>query len=163
MLCRSGKAWELRLPEVELWENLLTYAVNSALDYGHEAGHVLDQVAGAIMRGYDPTSSTIVRIADILLSQLNIAEARELPCTLLQFVNEALLSSYPPEPRNTVHIMWVVRTLTDVLESCPLEMVMELLELVGEGLAVWVTDECSALPLDDYAYNVSARFYIIYS
>ncbi|KAL4265394.1 Telomere-associated protein Rif1 N-terminal domain-containing protein [Pleurotus pulmonarius] len=157
----SGKAWELRLPEVELWENLLTYAVNSALDYGHEAGHVLDQVAGAIMRSYDPTSSTIVRIADILLSQLNIAEARELPCTLLQFVNEALLSSYPPEPRNTVHIMWVVRTLTDVLESCPLEMVMELMDLVGEGLAVWVTDECSALPLDDYAYNIATMYEMV--
>ncbi|KAJ8691815.1 hypothetical protein PTI98_011346 [Pleurotus ostreatus] len=157
----SGKAWELRLPEVELWENLLTYAVNSALDYGHEAGHVLDQVAGAIMRSYDPSSSAIVRIADILLSQLNISEARELPCTLLQFVNEALLSSYPPEPRNTVHIMWVVRALTDVLESCPLEMVVELMELVGEGLGVWVSDECSALPLDDYAYNIAIMYEMV--
>ncbi|KAJ7016133.1 hypothetical protein C8F04DRAFT_1056651, partial [Mycena alexandri] len=109
----AKKSWELSDSDHDLWEAFLGNVIDKALDYGLDNISVLDHVAASIAKEYNPTSTMSNRIADALLSHLeNFHEARELPESLLEFVNDTLRSSYPPEPRNKQHALWTLRTVT---------------------------------------------------
>jgi len=48
--------------------------------------------------------------------------------TLLGFVNDTLMSTYPAEPRNKVASVWLIRAATRVVDMCP---VKKLCKVVG--------------------------------
>ncbi|KAJ7677473.1 hypothetical protein B0H17DRAFT_1079271 [Mycena rosella] len=148
----AKKPWDLSDSDLALWECCLGPAVDKGFDCGLDLVSVLDHIA-SIVEGHSPTSTTASRVADILLSQLAIEEARELPETLFEFVNETLRSSYPPEPRNTPQALWTLRTVTRAIENCPADHVVQLLRLVEAGVCAWVSDAHLALSDTDYAYD----------
>jgi hypothetical protein len=93
------------------------------------------------------------------MSHLEMPDTRQTPNALLDFVNDVLRSCYPPEPRNKVTSMWMIRSLTQVIDMCPTEMMRDLLEKVQEGVSIWISDECDALTQDDYTFDVNAIRY----
>ncbi|KAJ7195448.1 hypothetical protein GGX14DRAFT_676580 [Mycena pura] len=145
--------WELSDADYELWEIFLGYGIDKALDYGLEAGAVLDFVASSIAKDYNPTSTGTSRIADVLLSQLPVEDMRELPEAFFELINDTLRSSYPPEPRNKQQAIWTLRSVVRTVEQCPLELVLDLLQLLGDGLCTWLSDAHQTLSESEYAYD----------
>ncbi|KXN87618.1 hypothetical protein AN958_08399 [Leucoagaricus sp. SymC.cos] len=121
------------------WEEFLQYAFDKALDYGLDSVVVLDAIATLISEHQD---------------LCNMKEIREVPETLMEFVNNTLKSTYPPESGNQDVSRWMIRTLTNVIENCPSGLGSRLLELVQEGVCVWVADECEVWSADDYEYEI---------
>ncbi|KAJ7133006.1 hypothetical protein C8R46DRAFT_1140336 [Mycena filopes] len=154
----AQKSWELSDSDYDLWDTFLGYGIDKALDYGLDNVSVLDHIAAGIAKEYSPTSATSARIADTLLSHLDMREAREFPESLLEFVNDTLRSSYPPEPRNKLHAFWMLRTVTQKIETCPVEHAVDMLHLIEEGLCIWLLDEHQALTESEYAYDLVALY-----
>ncbi|KAJ6585182.1 hypothetical protein B0H19DRAFT_1108667 [Mycena capillaripes] len=149
----AKKSWDLSDSDHELWETFLGHGIDKALDYGLDAVTVVDHVAAAIAKEHNPTSTTALRVADALVSHLDMEEMRELPDALFEFVNDALRSSYPPEPRNKQHALWTLRTLARTVENCPPEHVLDLLRLIEDGVCIWLSDEHQALSEAEYSYD----------
>ncbi|TFK39036.1 hypothetical protein BDQ12DRAFT_88060 [Crucibulum laeve] len=145
--------WTLSNEESTCWEKFLAYTVTKALDYGVDSIAVLDTLATFISENQVPTSTSSTRIADLLMTHLEMADARDIPEAVMEFVNETMRSSYPPEPRNKEFSMWMVRALTDVLDRCPSELRLRLLESIQEGLCIWLSDEYESWTLEELSYN----------
>jgi hypothetical protein len=128
--------------------------MNKALDYGVDSIAVLDHIAGLVSQNQSPTFTSSTRVADLLMSHLDMPDARQIPDAVMEFVNDTLRSSYPPEPRNKVTSMWMIRSLTRVIETCPSELAMNLLETVQDGMCTWISDEYQALNPEEYAFDV---------
>lgn len=150
----ANKSWEFNDSDSTLWEAFLGHGIDKALDYGLDQVGVLDHVAAIIAKELDPTSTTTCRVADALLSHFTIEDARELPETLFEFINDMLQSSYPPEPRNKQQALWTLRSIGRAIENCPSEHVVDLLRLIEDGLCTWISDEHQALSEEEYAYDV---------
>lgn len=132
--------------------------MNKALDYGVESSTVLDQVASTVSQNPSPAFTDSARIADLLLTHLEIAEARQVPTDLFEFINDILVSTYPPEPRNKVTSIWLLRSLTRVIGACPQELALQLFEIIRDGVAVWVTDSFSVFNREEYDDEVRCAF-----
>ncbi|THH29109.1 hypothetical protein EUX98_g5073 [Antrodiella citrinella] len=94
----------------------------------------------------------------MLLSHLDISDARQVPTGMFEFVNETLTSSYPPDQRNVITSMWLLRTLTRLIDECPVELSENVLELLQEGLSAWISDEFSALTVQEYELDILALY-----
>jgi hypothetical protein len=79
---------------------------------------VLDHLAGTIASTCISTGVSATRTAELLLSHLETPP--DAPA-LLGFVNDTFVSTYPPEPQNKVVLMWLIRTATRVVDTCPVE------------------------------------------
>ena len=97
-----------------------------------------------------------MRAADLLMGSLDhlIEESGAIPTSLVDFVHEVLLTAYPPEPRNKVVSLWVLRSLQTMISTCPSELVMQLLEPLADGLCVWLIDDCNAFTSEEYSRDV---------
>lgn len=142
--------------DLDEWDALLRLTVDRALDgrEGIDSVAVIDRVAAAISSRNCPTSLSSTRVADLLLSHLDFSEARSAPSELFEFVNDTLISSYPPEPRNKVPSTWLLRTLTRAMDACPNELQEELFETVQGGVSLWVSDQYCALDRKEYELDV---------
>ncbi|KAH9936222.1 uncharacterized protein B0H18DRAFT_1206615 [Fomitopsis serialis] len=143
--------------DVDIWNVLLRETMDRALDYGIDSVTVVDQIASTVFSHRSPTpSASSTRIADLLLSNLDINDARDVPKDVLDLVNDTLASTYPPEPRNKVISIWLIRTLTRVIDACPVELSMNMFELLQDGLASGsaTTSGCS-LRMICYGYSPS--------
>lgn len=143
--------------DLHSWETMLQFCLGRALDEGADSARVLDHVAGTIASTHIPTGASATRAADLLLGHLETPS--EAPA-LLGFVNDTLVSTYPPEPRNKVTSMWLVRTVTRVVETCPVKMLGELLGALHEGLSVWVADQYRVFTVEEYAFDVSVLTFV---
>lgn len=150
----DANTWDLSNEDFEAWEAFLRRSMDKALDFGIDSIAVLDHVADSIARDHSPTVACAARAADLLMFHLDMPDARQLPDAVLAFVNETLLSSYPPEPRNRMTAMWMLRSLTRVVDTCPAELALGLLEAVQEGVCAWVADEFKAVSPEEYASDV---------
>jgi hypothetical protein len=90
----------------------------------------------------------------MLLMQLNMSDVHELSGELFSFVNDVLVSTYPPEPRNKITSMWMIRSLTRVVDACPADLRMDLLKTIQDGLRVWIHDGHEAVGEEEYVFNV---------
>lgn len=143
------------------WDLQLRRSIDRALDYGVDSPTVLDQVCSAIAAQKGGVVSSLIRVADLLLSHLDISEVRCLPEELFEVVNNVLLRSYPPPSDDVVPSMWLIRSLTRSMDTCPVTVSRGLLEKIQDGLAVWISDEFNALSSEDYSFNVCLqRFFI---
>ena len=147
--------WDMESEAIDMWDQLLKQAIDTALDHGIDAITLLDQIAGVIASNHSPSSTAAVRIADLLLPNIEIAEARQVPTEVFEFANDTLAAAYPPAPRHKVMCMWLIRTLTRVIDACPAELCFSMLQLVVEGLQIWTTDEFGVCTAEDYSCDVS--------
>jgi hypothetical protein len=118
---------------------------------------LLDHVAEAISRDCCPTSTSSVQVADLLISHIEMTDARHIPGSVSDFVNEVLRSSYPPEPRNKIMSLWMIRSLTRLIDTCPVAILQSLLEYVQEGLSIWVSDEWQVFSEEEYDRDVCTK------
>jgi hypothetical protein len=137
-----------------VWDDFLGFAVNKALDYGVDCSTVLDQVAFTISRNPTPAFEDAARIADLLLTHLDISDARQMPSELFDFVNDVLHSTYPPEPRNKITSSWLLRSLTRAIDACPVEFALNLLEAVQDGVSLWISDSYRVFTEQEYEDEV---------
>ncbi|KAH9060473.1 hypothetical protein EDB87DRAFT_1616129 [Lactarius vividus] len=143
--------WEMNTEDLDAWEAMLQSCMGRVLDEGADPARVLDHVAGTIASTHIPTGASATRAADLLLGHLETPS--EAPA-LLEFVNDTLVSTYPPEPRNKVVSMWLMRTVTRMVEMCPVRMLRELLGALQEGLSVWVADQYQVFTAEEYAFDI---------
>ncbi|KAF9453095.1 hypothetical protein P691DRAFT_801947 [Macrolepiota fuliginosa MF-IS2] len=150
----SPRAQILGNEDSKRWEDFLQYAFDKALDYGLDSIPILDAIADLIAQHEDLSSSASTQVADLLMSHLDMKEIREVPETLMEFVNNTMRITYPPELGNRDISRWMIRTLTNVIEHCPTALSSRLLELVQEGVHVWVADGHRIWSADDYEYEI---------
>lgn len=147
----KSNAWDMANDEFDTWDNFLQHAVNKALDYGIDASAVLDRVAEIVSENPCPAYASSTRVADLLLTHLDMADARQLPSYIFDFVNDTLQSTYPPEPRNKVTSIWMIRSLIRVVDACPVELRLNLLETLQEGISLWISDAFHVFDEDEYS------------
>ncbi|KAJ3509179.1 hypothetical protein NLJ89_g5360 [Agrocybe chaxingu] len=149
-------AWTIGSDDFVLWENLLSFTSNKALDDGIDTCTVLDTTASFVScfqtPGAVPDAST--RLVDLLFSHLDAADMRDVPLNLLELASETMRATYPPEPRNKPVMMWLARSLMTVIEHCPKELCLRLLQSLQEGLCLWLGDECNVWTEDDILYDI---------
>lgn len=138
------------------WESFLQYTMNKGLDYGIDGPAVLDRVASTIAHSHiTPDFSSATRVADLLLSNLDFVDIRQIPVDMMEFINDTLIGIYPPEPRNKVTSCWMLRALTRAIDACPLDLRLDLFEKVQDGLCIWISDDFQAFTQDEYTFDVS--------
>ena len=128
------------------------------MDIGLDAVNVLDHVAEAVSHDCCPAFASSTRVADSLLSHLEISDARQVPDALFAFVGDVLVATYPPETRNKITSMWMIRSLTRVFDACPAELRLNLLGVVQDGLCVWIGDQREVITQEEYLFNVSFNY-----
>lgn len=181
---RDKNAWVMSEEDLTRWQNLLEYATAQALDEGQDEAHshsVLSALATSIAShntsilfgtSSSPTSSNSnvpvntlsspsIRLADLLLTSLASSFASDscvqLPQSVLEFVNDAMRESYPPLPRDTMVFLWTARAVTGAVEACPRELIGSFLGEqggVGEGVGMWIADECKAWNVGELGYDI---------
>jgi hypothetical protein len=108
---------------------------------------VLDQIACIISRNHSPTLESSAHVTDLLMSHLDIADAHQIPDSVFKFVNDTLQSSYPLEPYDMIHSLWMIGSLMNVVDACPNELALNLLEAVQDGMCTWISDEYRVLSI----------------
>ncbi|KAI6114401.1 hypothetical protein F5141DRAFT_1187942 [Pisolithus sp. B1] len=103
---------------------------------------------------FDPAYASFTRVADLLLTHFDIGDARQIPSSVFDFVNDTLVSTYPPEPRNLKPCTWLIVTLTRIVDACPVDQLLELLQAIQDGISIWISDECGVFTEDEYIYDV---------
>ena len=146
--------WDMGNEELDVWDGFLRRAIDLALDHGIDATTLIDQIAGVIATNHSPSSTSAVRVADLLLSNVEITEARQVPTEVIEFANDTLNAAYPPAPRHKMMCMWLIRTLTRVIDACPLELYMSMLELLVDGLRTWLADDFEVCSEEEYSADV---------
>lgn len=143
--------WEMSTEDLDSWDATLQVCLARVLDDGGDATRVLDHLAGTISSTHIPTGASATRAAELMLSHLDVPP--DAPA-LLGFVNDTLVSTYPPEPRNKVASMWLIRAATRVVDTCPVKKLREVVGTMQEGLGVWVADQYQVLTAEEYAFDV---------
>ncbi|KAH9952882.1 hypothetical protein BGW80DRAFT_1259777 [Lactifluus volemus] len=141
--------WEMSTEDLDVWDAMLQSCLEYVLDEGADAARVLDHVAGTIASTHIPTGASATRAADILLGHLEVSLSPQphdaAPALLLAFVNDTLVSTYPPEPQDKVVSMWLLRAVKKVVGALPARMLREAVsELVG-STELCCTIECRPL------------------
>ena len=150
----KSNAWELNNGDFKIYDDFLRHSMDRARDGGIDSMYFLDRVAEVVARTPCPAFSSFTRVADLLLTQCEMADARQLPSNLFEFVNNMLVSTYPPEPRNLKPSTWLISTLTRIIDTCQLDLRVDLLETIQEGACLWIIDERRVFSEDEYAFDV---------
>ncbi|EIN04107.1 hypothetical protein PUNSTDRAFT_138838 [Punctularia strigosozonata HHB-11173 SS5] len=150
----SPETWEMQSADIDAWDQLLRHAIARAADYGVETVDVLEHVSRSLSTTHLPTSMACIRIADLLLSQLDIDEASNIPLNLMEYVDDALRAAYPPEPRSKVFALWLVRSIVAVVDKCPPAIAPRMVKALQESLAVWIQDEYETLEEEEYVFDL---------
>lgn len=153
--------WDMEGEDVDRWDAFLRRAIDAALDHGMDAASLVDQVAGAVAENLSPSAISAIRVADLLLSNVEVAEARQVPTETIEFANDTLNAAYPPEPRNKVMCMWLIRSLTRVIDACPQVLCLSLLELLVDGISTWVMDDYQICSEEEYSADVRCFFVVV--
>ncbi|KAI0632226.1 hypothetical protein C8Q77DRAFT_1279320 [Trametes polyzona] len=150
----QASGWELASEDLTAWDEFLKRAIDAALDCGLDAPALLDHIAGAIAAGQGVNATSSVRVADLLLSNLEVSEARDVPSELFEFASETLKSAYPPAPRHKVMCVWLLRSLTRVVDACPRELCFSALQLLSDGMCTWIADDYDICTTDEYSSEI---------
>ncbi|KAI0647951.1 hypothetical protein C8Q79DRAFT_1086869 [Trametes meyenii] len=150
----QASGWELSSEDLAAWDEFLKRAIDAALDCGIDAPALIDHIAGAVAAGMAPGATSSVRVADLLLSNFEIAEAREAPSELLELVNDSLNTAYPPVPQHKVMCMWLIRSIMRALDACPAELCFSVLHSLAEGLSTWLADDYDICTADEYSSDI---------
>ncbi len=144
--------WEMSSEDLDAWDATLQVCLARVLDDGADATRVLDHFAGTIASTHIPTGASAMRAAELMLSYLETPP--DAPA-VLGFANDTLVSTYPPEPQNKIASMWLIRTATRVLDTCPVNKLCEVVGSLQEGLSVWIADQYRVFTAEEYTFDVS--------
>ena len=50
--------------------------------------------------------------------------------------------------------MWLIRTATRVVDTCPVNKLCEVVGSLQEGLGVWIADQYQVFTAEEYAFDV---------
>ncbi|KAJ3733332.1 hypothetical protein DFJ43DRAFT_1068562 [Lentinula guzmanii] len=147
----SGSAWDLNNEELATWERFLAYIVNKGLDYGYDCVAVVSLIAEKLQEKCNPTFTSLARIADMLMTHAldSFREITALPESLVDFIADTLNQSYPPSPSTGFSSLWMIRSLGHLIDACPEQFCLDLLESLQDFIALWISDEQSAV-MDTY-------------
>ena len=81
----------------------------------------------------------------------------QFPSDLFDLVHDIMAASYPPEPCNKVVGLWLIRSLCNVIDTCPKNLLAHLLETMHDALCSWMTDETGQFSTEEYSHDVRAR------
>lgn len=152
-------AWDFDNDDFEVWDEFLQYATNKALDYGVDSSVVLDHVATIVAQNRTPAFTDSARVADLLLTHLEVNDTRQIPGVLFDFVNDTLHSTYPPEPRNKITSIWLLRSLTRAIDACPTELALSLFDTIQDGVSLWISDSYDVFTEQEYEDEVQSTTY----
>ena len=149
-------AWNLSSEDFNIWEEFLGYATGNALDHGVDSPTVLDSISSFVSSFQTPGSQPYlsIRLADLLLSNLDIAEMRIVPQSLIELVSETMRANYPPETKNKAVMRWLARSLMTLVEKCPTDFCLQILQAFEDGVTLWLADEYSVWEEDELNYDV---------
>ncbi|RDB15244.1 hypothetical protein Hypma_004765 [Hypsizygus marmoreus] len=155
----DGYSFDLKQEDQDQWCELLEHGIAKALDYGYDSFTVLSTLTHVVSttNHASPTAAaSCIRLVEFVMSHVakEIADARELPESVLEFVNDVLREAYPPPPRLNQTFMWAGRAVSDVVAACPGEMVRALLEALAESMIVWIEDAERAWNVEDLEYDI---------
>ncbi|KAK0487411.1 hypothetical protein IW261DRAFT_1447728 [Armillaria novae-zelandiae] len=153
--------WDLSDNDFRAWESLLSVGVEKAFDYGMDASEFIDSVAAKVSQHLDPTITSVTRITDALISRVDMSDVRQMPTSLVDLLNETLRTSYPPEPSNMTTSLWMVRSLVRMLETCPPELISNVLNVLQEGLSLWISDEFKGFKPSDYSGDILSLYEVV--
>lgn len=143
--------WEMGSEDLDAWDATLQVCLARVLDDGADAARVLDHLAGTIASTHIPTGASATRAAELML--IHLETPPDAPA-LLGFANDTLVSTYPPEPQDKVVSMWLIRTATRVVDTCPVNKLCEVVGSLQEGLSVWIADQYRVFSEEEYAFDV---------
>ncbi|KAJ3754487.1 hypothetical protein EV360DRAFT_51565 [Lentinula raphanica] len=143
----SESVWDLNNDELATWETFLAYIVNKGFDYGYDCIAVLTSIAEKLQEKCNPTFISLVRIADMLMTHAldSFREITMLPESLVEFIADTLNQSYPPSPSTGFSSLWMIRSLGHLIDACPEEFALDLLESLQASIVIWISDEQTAL------------------
>ena len=147
--------WTFSGEDIRVWEQLLTYTLDKALDNGTESGSILEEIAATVHEHHIPTWTSATRITDLIVSKLGITNLKE--TSALKLANQTLISAYSA-PRDTVITTWLIRSLTRIVEESPISLAPCVLDQVQEGLSLWFADESSVFSAEEYEFDVRYNF-----
>jgi len=156
-------AWNLASEDYNLWEDLLAYTTSKILDHGLDSSTVLDSIASFVSAFQIPGTHSYLstRLADLLLSHLDAQEMRNIPQALVDLVSDTMRSDYPPDPKDKPVMRWLARSLMTLVEKCPTEFCLQILQAVQEGVSLWLGDECGAWDEAEMNYDVCVPYCIL--
>lgn len=160
--------------DLSTWNSLLRATIIEAEMFDFSTPTVLEYVAEHIDRQHIaslvsllknlPThvdylvlrSVSTVRIAEYLLSGLDrhIEMCGSLPVTFVELVHDIMVTSYPPHPRFRLISQWLIRSLQTVIDACPPDLLVDMLERMQEGICIWIGDECEIFSTEQYSSDV---------
>lgn len=154
-------AWNLTSEDFSIWEEFLGYTTDQALDHGVDSPTVLDNVSFFVSSFQTPGAQSYlsIRLADLLLSHLDIPELRTVPQNLVDFISGTMRANYPPETQNKAAMRWLARSLMTLIEKCPTEFCLQILLALEDGIALWLADEHWAWKEDELNYDVCSFYY----
>ncbi|KAH8113541.1 hypothetical protein DFH11DRAFT_1599209 [Phellopilus nigrolimitatus] len=157
---RNDQPWDMSDADLSAWNSLLSYAVEKAGKDYISLPDVLEEVVRCIERQHIISLSSTLRVADHLVSMFDKAIERctALPSGLIDIVHEILITSYPPQPRNKIVAIWLLRSLRTTIGNCPVELIVELLETLQDGLVTWIMDECALFSKEEYSSEIIPLF-----
>ncbi|KAG7088279.1 hypothetical protein E1B28_012292 [Marasmius oreades] len=149
---RDPNAWDLSGEDLDTWEGLLRFGLEKARDIGFDDLTALNEVAENL---HQPTFSSCGRIAEMLLTRCQLSEGDAFPSVLVEFITDTLRSRYPPKPSEVTSSLWIMRPLREMIETCPKSLTQSLLEILQEGISLWVSDEYEVMAELDYGEVVN--------
>jgi len=147
----GNEPWTFSGEDVRVWEQLLTYTLDKALDNGAEPGSILEEIAATLHEHHTPTWTSATRIVDLIVSKLGTTDLEE--TSALKLANQTLISAYSA-PRDTVITTWLIRSLTRIVEESPTSLSPCVLDQVQGGLSLWFADENSVFSVGEYEFDV---------
>ncbi|KAJ8080423.1 hypothetical protein PM082_017256 [Marasmius tenuissimus] len=144
---KGYQAWDLQDEDLETWSSLLDLALEKGRDSGLDDLAALNKIADTL---HQPAFESCSRVAEMLLNKCQLSEEEELPHLLVEFVTDTLRSRYPPKPNETCSSLWILRELAKVLDGCPRNLALPLLETLQEGVSLWISDDLDTLTILDY-------------
>ena len=151
----AAMSWEMGEDDLRIWDVSLSHAVEQARRSNVDPTSVLEKVAQDLTQEACLQTCQTIRIADLLLSHIELTEAPSIPMAVLDFVDDVLHSSYPPTPPQMVPCLWLIRSITPLIDACPWTLVDRLLEGLQGSLCAWISDEQVAITQRDYSFDVS--------
>ncbi|KAJ4493203.1 hypothetical protein C8R41DRAFT_332957 [Lentinula lateritia] len=143
----SVTVWDLNNDELSTWERFLAFIVNRGFDYGYDCVAVVGLIAERLQEKCNPTFTSLTRIADMLMTHArdSFREILNLPESLMDFIADTLNQSYPPSPSTGFSSLWMIRSLGHLIDACPEQLCLSLLETLQESIVLWISDERSGV------------------
>jgi hypothetical protein len=149
---RAGnEPWAFSGEDIKIWERLLTYALDKALDNGTEPCSVLEEIAATALERHTASWTSATRVVDLIASKLGAVNLKEI--SVLKLANQTLVAAYSAT-QDTVTTTWLIRSVTRIVEESPPSVAPYILDQIQGGLGMWFADQDSVFSAEEYEFDV---------